>query len=570
MLLFSLVLKLPAQNSNEWNLDMSVDSLKLLNVEIRRDAADSKFIKSAYAKFLLARYYKEVEKNDSSRITLVNLIEDASDQPNIQADFLALVHFNLGMIYKNVFGDFLRAKDHFTYSYELSLDTNDLDNASKALTYKAFSEMDFSDYSDALMDLKQVLQLYEKLGDTIRLVHTYNNIGHLFNKLHMDDNAREYLNKSLELLLASSKISRLSLCTVLGSMGELELNTGNLDLAGKYLNRAYRNSINKNDSINSEVWLGSFYTKSRTYDSALYFNYKVFKSMEANEKRQTVNFYQLQSMVGLARTYFLMNQLDSATKYAQMAERKYILSKITDVVIRADLLDLLASVAEANNDYKETSIYLKELNSVNKLLLSDQQQLDIQRQQYESKLKINNLENEALQERLEKEQAITYFSIIGAFVFLFMSILIFRQYSISRKALIALKVQHQKVEDKNIEIEKYALDLASANDEIRAINENLEDIVKQRTAEIELKNDTLEHYAFMNSHELRAPISRLLGLLNLLEHETEENERNHLTDLISVEVTALDKIVRNINRAIEKGTPLERLDLKNESGVIEE
>lgn len=99
---------------------------------------------------------------------------------------------------------------------------------------------------------------------------------------------------------------------------------------------------------------------------------------------------------------------------------------------------------------------------------------------------------------------------------------------------------------KNEEIHKQA-------EEIKGINENLERLVKERTSELERKNKALEEYAFINAHELRAPVANILGLINLLEMiELDQDQKVYIKHLQS-SAKKLDIVVRSIGRAIEKG-----------------
>ncbi len=84
-------------------------------------------------------------------------------------------------------------------------------------------------------------------------------------------------------------------------------------------------------------------------------------------------------------------------------------------------------------------------------------------------------------------------------------------------------------------------------------NENLEMLVKERTKQLESKNKALEEYAFINAHELRAPVASILGLINLMRTmELNEDEKVYLEHL-QRSADKLDDVVNSITRAIEKG-----------------
>lgn len=123
----------------------------------------------------------------------------------------------------------------------------------------------------------------------------------------------------------------------------------------------------------------------------------------------------------------------------------------------------------------------------------------------------------------------------------FMGILINTRYNLTVreiKARLALQMSNREIKIQAQEIER--------------INENLEGIVKERTAELEKKNLALEEAAFINAHKLRAPVASILGLTNLLKRENfdEEGKKtlNHLDDATQ----KLDAIVTEISIALEK------------------
>ena len=60
-------------------------------------------------------------------------------------------------------------------------------------------------------------------------------------------------------------------------------------------------------------------------------------------------------------------------------------------------------------------------------------------------------------------------------------------------------------------------------------------------------------YAFINSHEVRAHVATLLGLVNLFKegHITEE-EKDRVIKLIGSETAALDKVIRGLSSLINE------------------
>ncbi|MBS1682917.1 MAG: hypothetical protein JST48_14490 [Bacteroidetes bacterium] len=69
---------------------------------------------------------------------------------------------------------------------------------------------------------------------------------------------------------------------------------------------------------------------------------------------------------------------------------------------------------------------------------------------------------------------------------------------------------------------------------------------------LEDTNKNLQKYAFMNSHELRAPLARMLGLLQLLKLEKDPEQTKILLNLLQETSIELDKVIRQMNRLLEK------------------
>lgn len=128
-----------------------------------------------------------------------------------------------------------------------------------------------------------------------------------------------------------------------------------------------------------------------------------------------------------------------------------------------------------------------------------------------------------------------------------------------RKLLEAKLALEAKVEERTREIQQKTEEIQAQNEEITAqaeeiqgINENLEMLVKQRTAELEKKNQALEEYAFINAHKLRSPVASILGLVNLLAKSGQKDDTTVIREHLKASAERLDAIVRSITTAIEK------------------
>lgn len=111
--------------------------------------------------------------------------------------------------------------------------------------------------------------------------------------------------------------------------------------------------------------------------------------------------------------------------------------------------------------------------------------------------------------------------------------------------------------DQSREIEKINEEIRKSNEEIKNINATLESRVLERTKNLEKKNMQLAEYAFINAHLLRGPLCSILGLVNLLEKESKNDDEIVLFHM-KKSTLELHDVVAKITRAIEDGGHFDR------------
>jgi signal transduction histidine kinase len=84
------------------------------------------------------------------------------------------------------------------------------------------------------------------------------------------------------------------------------------------------------------------------------------------------------------------------------------------------------------------------------------------------------------------------------------------------------------------------------------MNSSIEQILQKQNLELEKKNKALDEYAFINSHQLRAPVARILGLVELCSHMELPPEAQEIIARMKSESENLDAVVRNISRVIQE------------------
>jgi ligand-binding sensor domain-containing protein len=143
-----------------------------------------------------------------------------------------------------------------------------------------------------------------------------------------------------------------------------------------------------------------------------------------------------------------------------------------------------------------------------------------------------------------------------AIIFLGLSWVRYRERSlVNEKRELEDRVNERTLElqRKTEEIQAQNEEIQSQSEEISGINENLEKLVQNRTLELEKKNKALEEYAFINAHNLRAPVASVLGLINLIKKVDLDEEGKVIVQHLEESATKLDNVVNTITQAIERG-----------------
>jgi signal transduction histidine kinase len=94
-------------------------------------------------------------------------------------------------------------------------------------------------------------------------------------------------------------------------------------------------------------------------------------------------------------------------------------------------------------------------------------------------------------------------------------------------------------------------DLKWKNDAIAALNASLETKVEIRTAEIRAYQKRLLDIAFFQSHRMRGPLANILGILNLVQDESDTLEIRRLNTLMKAEANKLDDNLREMQQVLD-------------------
>lgn len=428
---------------------------------------------------------------------------------------------NIGLI-KNYQGDYPAALEKYQDALRLAESLNRQDIISKILISKGGIYYNLKEYARALDFWKQALAIDRQRNSESSIASSLNNIGLAHSELGQYRLALSCYFQALGMYTQDNQCSRIYL----------------------------------------EENIGTTYYKLSKPDSALYYLSRALKGAE--ECNDLI--VQLGVLNGLAEVARNSGKAQQAQVYL---ERSLALGKRAGFTREASLAaKSLSELYERQGNTEKAFRFFKEYKSLSDTIYNTENNRTIGKLEAEHEYELIRREQETLLriETLERERDLTNERYVrNAFVaaFLLMVIVTSLVYNNYRKK----KTVNKRLQDLNNEIEMQRKALAFQANELLRLNESLnfsnaalETKVIERTAELvkknselEMKNTQLADYAFINSHKLRGPVARLLGLIHLFGiKEVTNEERDSLVLRIKDVVDELNIIVRQIQDAIEE------------------
>jgi len=116
---------------------------------------------------------------------------------------------------------------------------------------------------------------------------------------------------------------------------------------------------------------------------------------------------------------------------------------------------------------------------------------------------------------------------------------------------------HQYLKDSNQELYQKANEIEAQNDKLlqvqnnlNALNADLENTVNERTGKIRAQNEILIKYSYTNAHHLRGPVARLLGLAAIYKLEANPDPDFFIGKMVD-QVYEIDNVIQQINKDLE-------------------
>ena len=122
-----------------------------------------------------------------------------------------------------------------------------------------------------------------------------------------------------------------------------------------------------------------------------------------------------------------------------------------------------------------------------------------------------------------------------------------------------ISMHNEKLMEAKQVIEKQNLVIQEKNHELASEVERQTQDLKSANAELTDHNNRLEQFAFVISHNLRAPMSRILGLSSILDFTKEPGEISEIASLMMQSTHDLDRIIQDLTDILA----VQKIDVKS-------
>ncbi len=416
---------------------------------------------------------------------------------------------------------------------------NDIDKLSLTLNRIGAIYHEWGLYDVAMKYFLDALKLVDtpdkKYGD--RIGQSYNNLGLLYKDMNEMDKSYDYFQRALNYYKESNETRMISY--TLNNIGIVYKKVGEYDKALEYYNESLKIKKQINDKrgvSNSLGNIGDVYLLKEDYDNALVYYNEALTQMIINEDSYGI----ANTKNNLAVIYIKKNQPDKALHLLDEALPIAIKNGLKD--LQKDILKSYSEAWEKKKFPEQALSYYKKYNELKDSILNETNSNKILELEVAYNTDKKDHENELLRINTQKKEveladevSLKYILLIIIILFIFI-VLVF----IIRSKI--LKRSQKDLSEKNKQIEQI-------NDQLININKQLDQRVYDRTQALSYEMaekekmllETQEAFkkaeeanllknAFLANinHEIRTPLSAIIGLAEVLKNKFPKDQSPQL------------------------------------------
>ncbi len=460
--------------------------------------------------------------------------------------------------------DYDTALSYLHRSLELATTTKDAFTLGRVYNSMANVYNAWGQYEKASEYYFKSLKFKEKVNDRTGTAITLNNIANVYNTQGQYDKAFDYHTRSLA--MRRKLKDTVGMWLVMADIGENLRKQKRHDEGLDYLIRAYHFAKSGNDAwaiSNIAARLGDLYLEMQSRNEALhYFTEALEYAEKGRSKERMANAY-----IMLSKYHLQEQNYSTALGFAQKAQA--IALEIKRIILIRDAAFQISLAAEKLKRFDDALAAFKFFRLLDDSLLNVKSKQALFVRDYEYNDEKEKLEQEKrelnLRTDLQRQRSIIVFISI---VLLFACILIFTAYRVLKMNQKAKSI----IEAKNSEIANQNQLLLEQKSAVEQMNNQLGELVDQRTQELNTtikelidKNQNLEQFSFIVSHNLRGPVARIQGLVNLLA-DADSQLQKQIVNHLATSSQDLDLVLRDLGVIINTQNSIDKI--KEEVDVV--
>jgi len=408
----------------------------------------------------------------------------------------------------------------------------------------------------AMQNYLHALEISEKTGDEKLVGLTYKLIGNSYYFNNENSLALEFYQRALRI---NEKIKDEETAADLqNNIALVYISTNELDSALLNLVKsaaAYERLNKPRKLANSLLNMGEVKDLSKLHIEAIAYYQKALTINQSNGLKLQEGY----ALNNIAKSLIHIQKYTEAEQYCLKALNIALKEKFKPLLV--NVYNNLYTLNKENKKFTVALLYHEKLLDLKDSLFDVQKnkQMEELRAKYESEQKEREnqsllLETELKGKQLRVTKTLLFAIAIFACIVTILAFIYFKSLVKNRKANRELLALNKRIKDQNHEISEQAEELNQMNHEIAAINENLEALVKEKTRKILEQNQKLLEYTSHNAHQVRGPLARILGLINLINMGMVKPEEMEFTlKEISKASDELDSVVQEINEILQEG-----------------
>ncbi|MEA3476984.1 MAG: tetratricopeptide repeat-containing sensor histidine kinase [Bacteroidota bacterium] len=397
---------------------------------------------------------------------------------------------SLGNIY-HTWSKYEKALEYYIESLIIQESLQDQQGMAAALNNIGVVYYDWEDYETALDYFKQGLDLEKKLGNKKGIAQSLNNIAIIHDERGERVQALEYYNQSYD--LAEEVDDKVSMSIALSNLGEFYKSEKNHTLAMQY----YQRALKLDKEIGNQLRIAE--------------NYNLIGDLynEMGNLHKAKEFYELSQEIVIPQKMLLV-----------MSENYKGLAEVYEQLGKYDKAYVNLRTYQQLNDSIFNETLMMQLNMLQTSYEIDKREREIELLNTDKNLREFELKEQKQQINFQRNIGIAL--IMGATIFLILTLTLFRQFRLKKEAFERLDIQFNEI-----------------------INKREELILAKEKAE---ESNKLKSRFLINlSHEIRTPMNGIIGFSEMLRDTSAgRNEQQANIDAIQNSTRQLLSTINNL------------------------